>query len=121
MLEAAPLRPSRNMARSGPVEPFLASTVPNTDFSSLLKGCAGAWVGRSSGNTTAPGSSGNNPGSSATLTQETSRSRPSNGSVVKIVVANAGSGYSRDAVLNISPPLSFGVVNPNATNPDRHP
>jgi len=42
-----------------------------TDFSTLLKRYAGAWVGRSSGNTTARGSSGTNLGSFATLTQAT--------------------------------------------------
>ena len=40
----------------------------------------------------------------------------SNGSVVNIVVTNAGSGYSRNAVINISPPPGFGVVTLSASN-----
>ena len=40
----------------------------------------------------------------------------SNGSVVNIVVTNAGSGYGPNAVINISPPLSFRVVTLSATN-----
>jgi hypothetical protein len=40
----------------------------------------------------------------------------SNGSVANIVVTNAGSNYSRNVVIIISPPLSFGIVTLSATN-----
>jgi hypothetical protein len=40
----------------------------------------------------------------------------SSGSVVNIVVTKAGSGYTTNTVINISPPLSFGIVTLSASN-----